>query len=85
MHRFNRFTWEHLVMKDKHIPYNTGKIKIGLLYEPKPPAVQSADEARLQMALLGMYDNTPMRVTKRYFGMVLFVIALILLVAYAPR
>lgn len=72
-------------MKVNNTPYNTGKVKIGLLYDPKPPAVQSADEARLQMALLGMYDNTPMRVTKRYFGMVLFVIALILLVAYAPR
>ena len=72
-------------MIDKHIPYNTGKIKIGLLYEPKPPAVQSADEARLQMALLGIYDNTPMRDTKRYVGFVLFVIALVLVFVYAPR
>jgi len=72
-------------MNSKMPPYDTGKVKIGLAYEPKRPRLQSADEERLQDALLGLYNNKPEREMKRYVGLVLFVIALALVVAYAPR
>jgi hypothetical protein len=69
----------------KSAPYNTGKVKIGLAYEPRPPRAQSADESRLQDALLGSFDNSRERDIKRYVGLVLFVIALALVVSYAHR
>lgn len=72
-------------MNSKMPPYDTGKVKIGLAYEPQRPRLQSADEERLQDALLGLYNNKPEREMKRYVGLVLFLIALALVVAYAPR
>ena len=37
----------------KNIPYDTGKVKIGLLYQqPAPP--MSEDEEKIQAALLGI-------------------------------
>ena len=39
----------------KHLPYNTGKVQIGCRYSPPPPRYYvSADEERLQRALLGL-------------------------------
>jgi hypothetical protein len=72
-------------MNNKIPPYDTGKVKIGFAYEPQRPRLQSADEERLQNALLGLYDNKQERKIKRYVGLVLFVIALALVVSYAPR
>lgn len=37
----------------QNIPYDTGKVKIGLLYQP-PPAQMSEDEEKIQAALLGI-------------------------------
>lgn len=69
----------------KSTPYNTGKVKIGLAWEPRSARSITDDESRLQNALLGLYDNQAERELKRYVGLVLFVIALALVVAYAPR
>ena len=33
-------------------PFNTGKVQIGLLYQPKPPEMTSSEEL-IQAALLG--------------------------------
>ena len=33
-------------------PYNTGKVQIGLLYQPKPPEMTASEEI-IQAALLG--------------------------------
>ena len=33
-------------------PFNTGKVQIGLLYQPKPPELTSSEEL-IQAALLG--------------------------------
>lgn len=33
-------------------PFNTGKVQIGLLYQPKPPEMTSSEEI-IQAALLG--------------------------------
>jgi hypothetical protein len=37
----------------QNVPYDTGKVKIGLLYQP-PPAPMSEDEEKIQAALLGI-------------------------------
>ena len=38
----------------QHItPYNTGKVKIGLMHTPKPPPM-TREEERVQAALLGI-------------------------------
>jgi len=37
----------------KVTPYNTGKVQIGSRFTPKPPTM-SADEERIQKALLGV-------------------------------
>ncbi len=37
----------------QNVPYDTGKVKIGLLYQP-PPAQMSEDEEKIQAALLGI-------------------------------
>jgi len=38
----------------QHItPYNTGKVKIGLMHNPKPPPM-TREEERIQAALLGI-------------------------------
>jgi len=34
------------------VPYDTGKVKIGLLYQPPPPKMD-ADDERIQAALMG--------------------------------
>jgi hypothetical protein len=34
-------------------PFNTGKVQIGLLYQPRPPELTSSEEL-VQAALLGM-------------------------------
>ena len=39
----------------RHLPYNTGKVQIGLRYDPPRPTYYiTADEDRLQRALLGI-------------------------------
>ena len=47
---------------DKRLtPFNTGKVQIGLLYQPKPPEMTSSEEI-IQAALLGvpsMYRPAP--------------------------
>ena len=37
----------------QNVPYDTGKVKIGLLYQP-PPQQMSEDEEKIQAALLGI-------------------------------
>jgi hypothetical protein len=42
-------------------PFNTGKVQIGLLYQPRPPELTSSEEL-VQAALLGtpsMHRSTP--------------------------
>ena len=42
-------------------PFNTGKVQIGLLYQPKPPEMTASEEI-IQAALLGtpsMYRPAP--------------------------
>lgn len=42
-------------------PFNTGKVQIGLLYQPKPPEMTSSEEL-IQAALLGspsMHKRAP--------------------------
>jgi len=38
----------------KNIPYDTGKVKIGVLYVPPPPRMDEFDE-QIQEALLGIH------------------------------
>lgn len=66
-------------------PYNTGKVKIGLAYEPKRKHVITPEERHIQGVLLGLFDNREERQLKRYVGVVLFVCLTALVVAYAPR
>lgn len=40
----------------QNIPYDTGKVKIGLLYQP-PPTPMSEDEEKIQAALLGIRQS----------------------------
>lgn len=72
-------------MKTRSTPYNTGKVKIGLAFEPRNVRTLTDDESRLQDALLGLYDNRQDRAIKRYVGLVLFAIALAMVVSYAHR
>ena len=37
----------------QNVPYDTGKVKIGLLYQPPAPPM-SEDEEKIQAALLGI-------------------------------
>ena len=43
-------------MQAKSPPYDTGKVKIGLLYQPRQYNEYSADQELLQRALLGERD-----------------------------
>jgi hypothetical protein len=43
-------------MQAKSPPYDTGKVKIGLLYQPPQQSEYSADQELLQKALLGERD-----------------------------
>lgn len=72
-------------MQRQATPYNTGKVRIGLAYEPPVRQVLSDDEHRIQDALLGLHDNTQDKRLKRYVGLALFVFLTALVVAYAPR
>lgn len=72
-------------MQQKTPPYNTGKVKIGLTYEPPKRSDISTDESRLQNALLGLYDNTEVQREKAAWGVIFFVAILLLVVIYAPR
>lgn len=57
------------------VPYDTGKVKIGLLYQPpKPP--MSADEERIQAGLMGW--NVTTSVPWKFFGAVVFILAVLL-------
>lgn len=66
-------------------PYNTGKVKIGLAYEPTTKHIPTPEEQHIQDVLLGLFDNREERQLKRYIGVVLFVCLTALVVAYAPR
>jgi hypothetical protein len=48
-------------------PFHTGKVQIGLLYQPKPPAPR-ADCLRLQRALLDDRTTGPRNFFQRLFG-----------------
>ena len=41
-----------MIVEKKVVPYDTGKVKIGLLYTPPNNSVMSVDAERLQDALL---------------------------------
>lgn len=43
-------------MQAKSTPYDTGKVKIGLLYQPRQQNEYSLDQELLQRALLGERD-----------------------------
>lgn len=66
-------------------PYNTGKVKIGLAYQPKTKHIPTPEEEHIQDVLLGLFDNRQDRALKRYIGVVLFLALTALVVAYAPR
>ena len=72
-------------MKSINTPYNTGKVKIGLAYNPTKLIIPTEDESRLQKALLGSFDNSAEVALKRYIGIVLFAVLFTLVVAYAHR
>jgi len=61
---------------EKRVPYNTGKVKIGVAYQPRPRYELSATEARLQQALLGNQPSLEDR-AERLFLRCLYVIGLI--------
>lgn len=65
-------TWEQ---PKQVVPYDTGKVKIGLLYTPKPPRM-TRDEEIIQAALLG--ERLPTYIPWRWLGGVVFVFALLL-------
>jgi hypothetical protein len=66
-------------------PYDTGKVKIGLTYQPRQDNGLSADAQRLQLALLDTKDRQQER-TERLFLRCLYVIGLIgLFIVIATR
>jgi hypothetical protein len=56
-------------------PYDTGKVKIGLLYAPPPPPM-SRDEEVIQAALLGQPISSP--IPWRWLAGVVFIVSLLL-------
>ncbi len=72
-------------MQPRQVPYNTGKVKIGLAYEPHRAAPLTQEECQVQDALLGIFDNRQDKLTKRYVGVVLFVFLIGLVVFHAHR
>lgn len=57
------------------VPYDTGKVKIGLRYEPpKPP--MSRDEEKIQAALLGI-ELMPI-IPWKFLGGVVFFVSILL-------
>ncbi len=65
-------TWEQ---PKQVVPYDTGKVKIGLLYTPPPPKMTRDDEV-IQAALLGI-KLTP-SIPWQWLGGVVFVVSLLL-------
>ena len=65
-------TWE---TPKQVVPYDTGKVKIGLLYQPPKPQM-TRDEEVIQAALLGI-KLTP-HIPWRWIGGVVFVLAVLL-------
>lgn len=57
------------------VPYDTGKVKIGLLYVPPPPPM-SHDEEVIQAALLG--EPVRSRIPWKWLGGVVFVVSVFL-------
>ena len=57
------------------VPYDTGKVKIGLRYVPPAPPM-SRDEEKIQAALLGV-ELAP-TIPWKFFGGVVFVLAILL-------
>jgi len=68
----------------KQIPYDTGKVKIGLLYKPQPPRMDEFDE-QIQEALLGIHSwkHTFLRNALLYIFSVLGVLGFLLMWTWA--
>jgi len=68
----------------KQIPYDTGKVKIGLLYKPPPPRMDEFDE-QIQEALLGIHSwkHTFLRNALLYIFSVLGVLGFLLMWTWA--
>lgn len=72
-------------MQPKSTPYNTGKVKIGLAYDPRRVGPLSDEESHIQDALLGLHDNSEDLRIKLFWGLIFFLVLLLLVVIYAPR
>ena len=70
----------------KHTPYDTGKVKIGLLYTP-PPHITTPEETWVQSVLLG--DRQGMDeltlVTIQSIGLIAFITIVMLLLGGNPN
>ena len=70
----------------KHTPYDTGKVKIGLLYTP-PPHTTTPEESWVQSVLLG--DRQGMDeltlVTIQSIGLIAFITIVMLLLGGNPN
>jgi len=68
----------------KQIPYDTGKVKIGLLYKQPPPRMDEFDE-QIQEALLGIHSwkHTFLRNALLYIFSVLGVLGFLLMWTWA--
>ena len=49
------------------LPWNTGKVQIGIAHVPKPPPL-TADQERMQAALLERRTASPQSLIQRLFG-----------------
>lgn len=63
----------------QNVPYDTGKVKIGLLYQP-PPAQMSEDDEKIQAALLGI--RTPLSDLTRALVQLGAAVAVIVAIGY---
>lgn len=63
---------------EKRVPYNTGKVKIGVAYQPRQHYPISATESRLQQALLGDQPSLEDR-AERLFLRCLYIIGAVAL------
>jgi len=68
----------------KQIPYDTGKVKIGLLYKQPPPRMDEFDE-QIQEALLGIHSwkHTFLRNALLYIFSVIGVLGFLLMWTWA--
>jgi hypothetical protein len=57
----------------RHVPYNTGRVKIGLSYLPPPRDYTTPDNERLQQRLLGVAPAQ----SKNYAGWCVYLFAVI--------